>query len=37
MLCAYGLIDTRLYRFRTVLLRLFFSSTRLRYRFWRAG
>ncbi len=32
MLRAYGLIDTRLYRFRTVLFRLFVASTRLRYR-----
>ena len=32
MLRAYGLIDTRLYRFRTVLFGLFLFSTRLRYR-----
>ena len=32
MLRAYGLIDTRLYRFRTVLFGLFLASTRLRYR-----
>ena len=32
MLRAHGLIDTRLYRFRTVLFGLFLSSTRLRYR-----
>jgi uncharacterized protein YbbK (DUF523 family) len=31
MLRAYGLIDTRLYRFRAVLFRLFLSSTKLRY------
>ncbi len=32
MLRAYGLIDTRLYRFRTMLFGLFLASTRLRYR-----
>jgi hypothetical protein len=32
MLRAHGLIDTRLYRFGTVLFGLFLSSTRLRYR-----
>ena len=32
MLRAYGLIDTRLYRFRTVLFGLFLADTRLRYR-----
>jgi hypothetical protein len=31
MLRAYGLIDTRLYRFRGVLYRLFLVGTRLRY------
>jgi uncharacterized protein YbbK (DUF523 family) len=32
MLRAYGLIDSRLYRFRAVLFGLFLANTRLRYR-----